>query len=416
MPMERFSFTREQIYAAVWSEPMRDACKQFGVTAVALAKVCRRLNVPRPRQGHWLRKSIGHEPPKKALPAAGADTPLRWEGERWVEPAPEPPRPATEKLPPPRLAVEPMVVPETIGKLHPRLAGAMNEIRKASKQIWEFRRWRRTVPVVASEAALDRALRIMNALMFALEGRDWKVEVRAERDASPDGGRYQRAATGVHVGDAFVEFYMVERTTMVRLKPLPKLKRPLTTDEYLDRFARKKLEYRPNGMLSIEVDQEYGGAVAWTDKRNRRLEDCLHEVVAGIAGEAESIRARRIEHARNAEEARQLAIRREQAQRVAEKQRIEAEGRRREEEEKVAKLRVTLADWREVRDTRAFIEEARAIVAAAGQVIEEGSRLDKFIKWATARNDRFDPLRELRREAAECAKAAASSEGHDRSP
>jgi hypothetical protein len=75
-----------------------------------------------------------------------------------------------------------------------------------------------------------------------------------------------------------------------------------------------------------------------------------------------------------------------------------------------------LAAWREARDLRAFIEKARAIVAAAGQVIQEGSRLDTFIKWATARNDRFDPLRELKREAAERAKAAASREGQDRSP
>jgi len=52
------------------------------------AKVCRRLNIPRPKHGYWLRRSIGQDPPNRALPAAGPDTPQTWEGERRVAPAP----------------------------------------------------------------------------------------------------------------------------------------------------------------------------------------------------------------------------------------------------------------------------------------------------------------------------------------
>jgi hypothetical protein len=71
MPQERFSYSREEIYAAVWSQPLRDACKQFGVSDVGLSKVCRRLDIPRPKRGYWLRRSIGvgraaaaaHQPP-----------------------------------------------------------------------------------------------------------------------------------------------------------------------------------------------------------------------------------------------------------------------------------------------------------------------------------------------------------------
>ncbi|MSR47408.1 MAG: hypothetical protein EXS13_10150 [Planctomycetes bacterium] len=57
-----------------------------------------------------------------------------------------------------------------------------------------------------------------------------------------------------------------------------------------------------------------------------------------------------------------------------------------------------LADWRELRDVRAFIDEARALVAAAGLVIREESNLADFIRWATARAERIDPLRALREE------------------
>jgi len=190
--MERFSYSysREEIYQAVWSEPIRDACKTFGVTEIALAKVCWRMNVPRPKHGYWLRRSIGQELPRKPLPATAPDTPTRFEGDRWVEPAPEPSRPATEKPKPQPIAVEPIVVPETLGTLHPCLAGALDDIRGGSKHLWECHRWRGTIPILVSEGSLDRALRVMSALMFALETRRWKVEVLPLTNALPEGGRY----------------------------------------------------------------------------------------------------------------------------------------------------------------------------------------------------------------------------------
>jgi len=123
------------------------------------------------------------------------------------------------------------------------------------------------------------------------------------------------------------------------------------------------------------------------------------------------MRARRLEHARNAEEARRLADGREQARRDAEQRRLEAEERRREEADKFAKLRVTSAEWREVRDIRAFIAEARAIVVAGGHVIEPGSTLDQFIRWATARVERIDPFRVMWQDASEPPAAASEASG-----
>jgi hypothetical protein len=311
-------------------------------------------------------------------------------------------RDATEKSKPPPIVIEPIVVPETISKLHPCLKDAMADIRRASKNVFQHRRWRGTIPVLASEAALDRALRIMNALMLTLEARGWHVEVRARPN---EGAPWRRAETGVHVGKAFVPFLLFERTNMLRTGRPPAKRRDETPEETETREFWPRVRSVPNGNLTIRIPEEYGPETEWTDRSTRRLETCLHEVVAGIMARADAIRARAVERANDLE-----------VQREREKLRADAEKRRREEEEDVAKLRATLADWREVRDTRAFIDEARAIVAAAGQVIQEGSPLDKFIKWATARNDQFDPLRVLRKEAAECAKAAASGEGQDRSP
>ncbi len=43
--------TREGLYELVWSEPISRISKRFGVSDVAVAKVCRKLNVPRPGRG-----------------------------------------------------------------------------------------------------------------------------------------------------------------------------------------------------------------------------------------------------------------------------------------------------------------------------------------------------------------------------
>lgn len=44
--------TREELYALVWASPMTKVAKQFGLSDVALHKICRKHNVPTPPQGY----------------------------------------------------------------------------------------------------------------------------------------------------------------------------------------------------------------------------------------------------------------------------------------------------------------------------------------------------------------------------
>ena len=45
--------TREELYEAVWSEPIHQLSKALGISDVGLAKVCKKLNVPVPGRGYW---------------------------------------------------------------------------------------------------------------------------------------------------------------------------------------------------------------------------------------------------------------------------------------------------------------------------------------------------------------------------
>ena len=49
----------EELYQLVWEQPIHALAKEFGLSDVGLAKVCKRHNIPRPERGHWatLRRS-----------------------------------------------------------------------------------------------------------------------------------------------------------------------------------------------------------------------------------------------------------------------------------------------------------------------------------------------------------------------
>jgi hypothetical protein len=62
-------YAREKIYEEIWEEPTIKVAKRYNVSDVALAKVCRKLNIPRPGRGYWEKKAAGKPVAKRpALP------------------------------------------------------------------------------------------------------------------------------------------------------------------------------------------------------------------------------------------------------------------------------------------------------------------------------------------------------------
>ena len=52
-------FSREQFYELVWSKPMTALAKEFGLSDVALHKICRKHDVPNPPLGWWAKHAAG---------------------------------------------------------------------------------------------------------------------------------------------------------------------------------------------------------------------------------------------------------------------------------------------------------------------------------------------------------------------
>ena len=58
-------YDREELYRKVWEKPLLRVAEEYGVSAVALGKTCRKLSVPVPGRGYWAKLTHGHSDVKK---------------------------------------------------------------------------------------------------------------------------------------------------------------------------------------------------------------------------------------------------------------------------------------------------------------------------------------------------------------
>lgn len=58
-------YDRQQLYDELWAEPTRTVAARYGISDVALAKVCRELRVPKPPRGYWAKKAAGARVPAR---------------------------------------------------------------------------------------------------------------------------------------------------------------------------------------------------------------------------------------------------------------------------------------------------------------------------------------------------------------
>ncbi len=61
-------FTRKELYDLVWSQPMKSVAEDVGISDVALAKHCKKANIPVPNRGYWAQKQAGKRTIQVALP------------------------------------------------------------------------------------------------------------------------------------------------------------------------------------------------------------------------------------------------------------------------------------------------------------------------------------------------------------
>ena len=69
------NFTRREFYDLVWSNPMIHLAEEFGLSDVALHKICRKHHIPNPPLGWWAKKAAGKDVEQIPLPELESDSP-----------------------------------------------------------------------------------------------------------------------------------------------------------------------------------------------------------------------------------------------------------------------------------------------------------------------------------------------------
>ena len=72
---EDIVISREELYRLVWSKPVVKIAKEFGISDVAVAKICKKLKIPKPGLGYWAKKQHGKRTRQKPLPKLNPGNP-----------------------------------------------------------------------------------------------------------------------------------------------------------------------------------------------------------------------------------------------------------------------------------------------------------------------------------------------------
>lgn len=312
MPQETVVYSRRKLYDEIWKQPVHEVAKTYGISDVALAKICRKLNIPRPSRGFWARLKAGQKVEPVGLPPLKAGEPEEHRVTRWtVPPAPplSPEEIAFRARPEfhPKAVERPfeLVVPSALEKPHPLVAQAMKGFRKA-KPDREGLVAAEGLPAAIGHDQVDRVLRFFDTLLKGVERAGHKVMPFKS---------YSEHARFLVDGIA-IEFTMRER--LVREQHVP------VKGEY---FA-PKWDHRPSGDLrfKLEWNREWRSSQEWEESSRLHLEDRINEIFQAVLQIPETQRAFNAERTARArlrfeEEERR---RQEEARRLREQQKADA--------------------------------------------------------------------------------------------
>lgn len=308
--MPWIEYERKELYERVWSAPTSQVAEGENISGRGLAKICKKLDVPRPPRGYWAKVAAGKKPRKKRLPKRKPGTPLVHR--RWVDEVHDVETShVAEELIAANKSFDEIVVHDELGDPHPLLAKSLKKLRaKKPRSLTETARL--DVQVTTPEAR-ERAFRIMDALLKALDARGIEVEVTKPK---PDQYKPVASETRARVMGIGVAFGLDEQEGSIKTMHQTKWGKKLGI------APTAKYHREPNGKLALcirtNVYFRSGRRRTWADGKTQRVEDCLEAFINGLIEIAEKLLQR--DELREQERQEQLV-----------RQRARAEAQRRKE-------------------------------------------------------------------------------------
>ena len=316
--------------------------------------------MPLPPLGYWAKLAAGRTLPTPRLPTHSG--PEEFVSQRFVSDVPEEPDPdhlvarrAFEALPENRI-----VITETLDRPHALVAATERAFRKPKRRKPDEQL---TAPppalaISVTEASLPRALRIMDALVKALDARGMPLRIEA------DGKR----RTYLTIQGQIMAIRLVENTARTEREPNEKERQEIKKHGYT--YLPDRYSYHQTGMLKLGILGDYRDELqkVVADGKQQRIEQLLNEFIVKI--ETEAVRRKR-----EAEHHARQRFRWEEEARV----RRENEERQRKEMERFKALEEAASNWKRAEDLRAYIAAVEANAAREQGSIASESDLGRWI-------------------------------------
>jgi hypothetical protein len=174
-PQNSKTVTRQELYELVWKEPVVKVAKRFEVSDVAVAKACRRHQIPLPGRSHWARLAAGQQISRTPLPEV-KEQPLQ-----HITFLGAPASPARKVGEPPEITFErkaenKIIVQESPSELHPLARMTLVVLsREEPGTSGLVNPTAETLDVHVSRAMISRAIALLDAFIKAAEERGHSV-------------------------------------------------------------------------------------------------------------------------------------------------------------------------------------------------------------------------------------------------
>lgn len=360
------SWNREKLYQEIWEEPVTKVAGRYGVSDVMVAKVCRKLSIPLPGRGFWARKAAGQALKKAPLPKL-KEVPVIHRNKAVGDAAPrgsQPPTPEPTDTEYIRIReVESRSISiDAFERQHKLVILAENRLSGAKADRDGILQPRGSGPILdlrVSAGTLDRALKIMNAILLTLEGQKFPMSV--------DGGPHGTKAT---IFGHPIEFALVEKVEVTGRREVQEYSWKQTTI----------VDHAPTGRLELRMGNfTYGPKLR--DKKAVKLDTLIAQCVGGLmrlgrdaAISAEVKRLREIK-----ERERQIEL-------------WELSKQIREEEEKVKQLDGWVNGWLRAKNVRSFATALETLWGENREDLSDGSPKRRRLDWMRQYADWLDPL------------------------
>jgi hypothetical protein len=346
---DRYTLDRDKLYEEVWTEPMTKVSKRYEISDVALAKVCKKLEIPVPERGYWARVAHGQKPKQKALPKRSKDTPQQSE----VHPVPVP----QWKEPTEAASLEEIHIPDILDAPHPLTIKLRKSLEKQKPDSYgRLSSSREDINVQVGPESVQRLLRIVDAFVKASEERSYKF-ISQDRD--------QDRGVLILIDGQAVRFSFSESSRRTS---------PLSKDRERSPYGYAAAEYTPTGKLTFKI-LEYVGDVrepSWSDRVQFPLESRLAEILHALKQAAIALREREEKRAQEAK----LAEERAEDRRKAEIQH--------------KKLSQDLADWSSAETLRHFVQRLETEIEK--DPTQKSEFAERWIDWVKRQAESLDPF------------------------